>query len=323
MIATVEIREADSAELETWDEFVRRSVNGTLFHERAFLAYHGDRFSESERFLVGLDRGRVSAALALAVSEEEDGPAARSPYGASYGGIVFAEPPTYERSRQLVDALLAYLAEVGVTRLAITPPHALCTSVPLDTFHFALLEAGFVSVNRDVVSAAVLDDSARTQSERARRSVRKAEEAGVTVEFEAPVDDFWRTVDATFLKHQSAPTHTFAEFRDLVDRLPGRVQPAVAYADGVPVAGLGEFELNERVQSSFYICQDPDRQDLQALSLLVAEALERASVRGFAAYDFGTSTANMQARPGVWAFKENFTRVGVFRETFEWSARER
>jgi Acetyltransferase (GNAT) domain len=318
-VSSIELREWRGAELDAWDPFIRSSFNGTLFHERAFLAYHGRRFEESERFLVFAEKGKPLAALALGIVEEDGRRVARSPYGASYGGVVFHGPLTYERSRAIAEMLIAFLREADVTSLILTAPHALLATAPLDTFQFALLEAGFVTLARDVVSAALLGGPASSEvSERARRSARKAEQSGVSVRFQAPVGDFWRTVESTFAKHGSPPTHSREEFAWLIDRLPGRVQTAVAYADGEPVAGLGEFRLNERVQSSFYICQDPARQELQALSLLLVKALDRARQDGCQVYDFGTSTVGMQARPNVWAFKENFTRVGVFRETLGW-----
>ena len=154
---------------------------------------------------------------------------------------------------------------------------------------------------------------------RARNSARKAERDGVTVESNAGLDDFWSVMEATFDRHGTPPTHTQDEFRRLTEVLPDRVHVDVAYHEGEPVAGIGFFVVNRLVNSSFYFCQRPDRQKLNGLTLCVLRGLERAQRDGYRSFDFGTSTIGMQPRQTVSRFKEQFTTVGQFRETFEWT----
>jgi hypothetical protein len=127
-------------------------------------------------------------------------------------------------------------------------------------------------------------------------------------------------LEATFNRHGTPPTHTRDEFRQLALDLPNRVYADVAYHAGEPVAGVGYFVVNRLVNSSFYFCQRPDRQELNGLTLCVVHGLERAQRDGYRWFDFGTSTAAMEPRENVFRFKEQFSPVGQFRETFEWSA---
>lgn len=127
-------------------------------------------------------------------------------------------------------------------------------------------------------------------------------------------------VDDTFERHASTPTHSLAQFRRLATDLPDRVYCDVAYHDGRPVAGIGHFVINRRVNSSFYLCQRSDSRELNGLTLCVLHALARAREEGYQWFDFGTSTAAMQPRQTIFRFKEQFSRVGQFRETFEWTA---
>ena len=86
---------------------------------------------------------------------------------------------------------------------------------------------------------------------------RKARNCQVRIVQHAPIDDFWRAMDATFAKHGTKPTHTQEEYTLLASRFPGRIWADVAYLDATPVAGVGYFAINRRVNSSFYLCQDP------------------------------------------------------------------
>lgn len=321
-MGVVRIEEAVGRRLERWDDDIERSVNGTLFHLRGFLAYHGDRFRDSERLLLVLDGDTVVAQIAVTVTPGAGGRHLRSPYGASYGGFAFQRYPSFTQASRIVDAFLAWCEQENVTRVTITPPITACSSLPLDVAHFALLHRGFRSVNREIASIVPLDPTvsiAAAVSSEARSPARAAERRGVTIERRGDVDAFWSVIIPTFERHGTPPTHTLEEFRSLAEALPDRVYVDVAYWNGDPVAGIGYFVINRLVNSSFYLCQCPERRSLGALTLCVLRGLERAQQDGYRWFDFGTSTVQMRPRENLFRFKEHFSRVGQFRETFEWA----
>jgi hypothetical protein len=316
----IQINEANQNQLDQWDEFVDRSVNGTIFHKRNFLAYHHGRFPD-ERFLVVQDGNHTVALMSMAIKTDRDRKFARSHYGASYGSFIFEKPPSYSLGKNIVSTLVSYLKSQGIDSFSLTPPIAACSSVCTDVFTYNLLEQGFVSVNRDISTVAVLQKDVPIMDQitsRARNMIRKAQSEGITVERESNVNRFWSVLEATFRKHGASATHTANELQDLMTRFPHDITVDVAYHEGRAVAGLTAFAANSRVNSSFYLCQDPECQHLQALSLIVLRGLEGSQQHGFRYFDFGTSSVNMQARENVFRFKESFTKIGMFRETFEW-----
>ena len=108
------LQEANEKQLARWDSFVDQSINGTIFHKRKFLAYHGDKFKGKEHFLVVLKGTEVVAQISLAFLEGPDGKVeAKSPYGASYGGFVFSHCPSYGEGREIASLLTAYLRDAG------------------------------------------------------------------------------------------------------------------------------------------------------------------------------------------------------------------
>jgi len=317
----VKILEASARQLDGWDDRVAQSVNGTIFHCRRFLSYHGDKFRNAERFLVALDGSSIKAQIALTVSEDGGGRVARSPYGASYGSFVFLDQPNFVTTQELVVSFNEYLRDHKISRFTMTPPIACCAKDSMDTFYFSLLTNGYRSINRDISSIVNLSaerDVAASVSSRARNMSRKAQARNVSVR-RGNLGDFWRVLQLTFARHGTQPTHSLENLEFLIREFPDRIYVDVAYDDkDEALAGIGYFVINSRVNSSFYLCQNPARSEDQALSLLIMQALEKSQKAGFSYFDFGTSTVNMGPRENIFRFKESYSKLGMFRETFEW-----
>jgi len=319
----IRLRTATPSDLAIWDHGIATSVNGTLFQYRAFLAYHGKRFANSERYIVFEDSSHaVIARMAMVVAVAHDGQvAALSPYGGSFGGLAFARQSRPSTVSEAVTRLLDYLRAEGVQRCVITPPPLFCSRQVTDVLAWALLEQGFTSKTRDLSITVPLGTPseviARMRSS-ARGHARKAERLNVEIVHRAPPELFWPVVDRSFADRGRSTTHTPDEWADLCQRLPDRVYADVALCDGQVVAGIGYLVLNERANSSFYLCQDPARYDTSGLSLLVRDALGDSASRGFEWFDFGLGSHEGRARPTNILFKEGFGGVGVIRETFVW-----
>jgi hypothetical protein len=314
----------ETALAESWDSLVENSNGGTIFHRLEFLQYHGQRFRQHEHQL-GWHKGQtLFGIMPMAVFVEEGRLVARSPYGASYGGPVFQRPLSYSESQQVVGSLMEYFAGLEIAACKLTLPIPCCYDKYSETFRLVLLEYGFRCTNRDISSVVCLDTDhpvSETMTSRARNMARKARKLGVSYTHRGNVLDFWAVMERTFEKHGTSPTHTLEEFQWLCDHLSGRVYVDVAYLDEVPVAGIGFFVINRRVDSSFYLCQDPEFQSTQALSLLIYEALSRCQEGGYSWFDFGTSSIHMQGRENLFRFKESFGAVGWFRDTYFWEAK--
>ena len=93
----------------------------------------------------------------------------------------------------------------------------------------------------------------------------------------------------------------------------------MAYFENKAVAAICYFAINNLVNSSFYLSQEPESQKKQALSLLVYQGLQNARDQGFQAFDFGTSSINRRGRTNIFKFKESFGAIGQFRTTYKWS----
>jgi hypothetical protein len=303
-----------------WNQLVDESNGGTIFHRLDFLAYHGDRFLKNEHHLVFYNNETPCGIMPLAIVDENEQKIAKSPYGASYGGPVFKKVLSYSDSMEVASVLVEYLHTQGIDKCRLVLPILPCYKKFSETFLLALLENGFKCENRDISSVVSLSlqDVVGEMDKRARNMARKAGKSNIRVITHGNLEDFWKVMGKTFSKLDKSPTHSYEEFKWLYEHMPDKVYADVAYFGEIPVAGIGHFVLNQYVDSSFYLCQDPKQQHLQALSLLIYEAILKSQQNGFRWFDFGTSSSNMKGRDNLFMFKESFGAVGYFRDTYVW-----
>jgi len=300
-----------------WREFLGKSYGMTIFHNPDFLSYHEEKFNEHH---IGVYKGeQLLGIMPMAIISEDSSQIARSPYGASYGGIIFSSVMSYSNSKAILNSIIEYLKSLSVNEVIITSPTGICYTVYSDTFLFVMMEAGFTVINSDVTSIVCLSDidlAKKTFTSRARNMQKKARKEGVTVIENAEVDIFWEAMDKTFKRHGESPTHSKEEFKYLNSLFPDDIYCDIAVFDKKPIAGIGYFTLNKYVCMSFYLCNDIDYKETQALSLLVYDSIIKSQQKKFKYFDFGTSSVNMRARENIFFFKESFGAVGRFRNTF-------
>ncbi len=320
----VDIERYDSTQGVNWNLFVESSNGGTLFHRLDFLAYHGERFKDSEHHLIFYRKGKVLGLMPMAITYDIGSKVCKSPYGGSYGGPVFRKPLNYADSKEAIEALIGYVSNLGASALVMTLPIWPCYMHYSDTFRFVLMETGFKCINRDISSVVCLEPHASLYkqlgmrlSNLARKS-RRAEKEGVEMVHRAGLNDLWKVMKVTYGKHGVHPTHSREDLDWLMEKFPENIYCDIAYLKGLPIAAVVFFVINERLICSFYLLQDPSYRKSQALTYLLYSAILRAQNDGFKWLDLGTSSVGMKARPNVFRFKEGLGAIGVFRETYEY-----
>lgn len=314
--------EANEKQLSKWDEFIDNSINGTIFHKRRFLSYHGNKFAGKERFLVFLNGTSVYAQICLSIDENEDGRLiTRSPYGASYGGVVFLAIPSYKEGKEIARLLIEYLCTNKVETCFITHPIQCCNKYSLDTFYFNLLENGFRSINRDISSVMVIEEKTIKEqlNSAVRWKIKSALNKGIVINDNPELEKVYKVLEEEQKsKFNKSPTHSYDEFCLLHKLFPKKIRSFSVEYEGITIAGMTCFAINKYVNSSFYLCIDEKYSYLNALRPLVMRGLEYTQTIGYKYFDFGTSSLNMRAHENVFDFKEDFTKVGMFRETLRW-----
>jgi len=302
-----------------WNEFVKKSVNGTIFQRLDFLSYHGERFNNHENHALILKGQEIWATLPIAYFTNNGKSVGKSPYGGSYGGIVVSRELSYLEANEIVNLLKQYWLKRGQAEIHITPKVNFgdCGQI----LEFCLLKNGFEVVNSDALSVIKLvgcEEVGHLFTASARRHYRKGLGNTVRVELRSnSIDDFWCVLEKNFEKFDVSATHSKAEWQWLCDHFPREVWMDIAYLGDVPVAAIGQIKIDSKMHSAFYILQDPAYQDLQALTLLFHDSMTAAIDDGISFYDLGTSSVNMEARANLFRFKESLGAIALIRNSYK------
>jgi len=315
MISKYSINYANTKELSNWDSFVDNSINGTIYHKRKFLSYHRNRFKENERWVIIKKRNEVVAQIGYCLFKEDNRIVAKSPYGASYGGFIFKNQPSYKSVSEIIKLFNTHLVDNKIVSIILTNPIFCCSIQHLDLIPYVLIENGYKSQFRQISS--IIDFANGEVDEivesRARNMERKAINNGIIIKHLASIDDYWIPMLETFTRHGSKPTHTKNQLKELMMKFPREITLDVAYLQNKPVGGICYFSINDYLKCSFYFCQTKEGQENQSLSYLIMSGLRQAQKEGYRYLDFGTTSLKE-----FFLFKESFSKDTNIRETFEW-----
>ncbi|HUH00387.1 MAG TPA: GNAT family N-acetyltransferase [Kofleriaceae bacterium] len=304
---------------EAWDQHVAESVNGTLFHTRRFLGYHGpEKFADASAVL--LDGTKLVCVVSGAWRVEADGTRVLVSHpGASYGGPVFRRKASYSLIQDAVAAWEQHAKSIGAgaiqTRL---PPHVF-HQVPLQELEFALRFRGFAIVRSELTSAATLDgDIAGRFSVNCRNQLRQAERAQLVAGESTDFEQFWQVLEANLSEgHGVTPTHTLADIQRLRELCPGAIRLFVASRDGRILAGTVLFVCNTVAVHTFYMGSRSEDRPLRPLNLALHTAMMWARDAGFQRINFGVSTPDpATVNSGLLHFKEGFGGRGELRDSY-------
>jgi hypothetical protein len=325
----------ESRHHDQWQEFVKASDSGTLFHDLDFLAYHpAGRFNEHH--LLFYYRGQLAAVLPAALVPGADGDQRlTSPYGASIGGFVLPEHQPAELTIALCRRLQEYARDLGVSRIDMRIGPSYYNRCPGEGLGFALAAAGFTLSQRWICPAIRLPPASEEvmgviPSSKRRSSIRTALAKRLCVSA-AGVDrlaEFYVMLAADRRKHEARPTHTEAELRWLLERLPDRILMFICTLDGIMVGGTVMFDLNDRVSLWFYPCHDERFASYRPPTVVLYRMLEEYIRRRFRYLDLGpTGSVVVGESPaslneGNLFFKQEMGGVSFCRDAWKWECVE-
>jgi hypothetical protein len=319
MPTNITVRQYKTADRETWERFVLKSNNGTLFHRQQFLDYHPARRFRNHHLLFSC-QGKIGALFPAVVKEEGGARIFASHSGASMGGIVFPVNTGIGEVNTTVSRLCEYARKKGFDRIEMTLPPIIYLQQPNQYLDFCLFRHGFRYRKREVSSVITLNFSSdkilSAFKSESRTSVRKALKSGVTVRTSQDFETFYHILETNLkLRHNVSPTHSLDELQRVKHLLPSEVKLFAAFLKDRMIAGMTVFVCNPRVLLAFYISHLEAYQAYRPVNLLLFEVIKWALGRSFQYLDLGLFTVNMEPNWGLGRFKENFGAHGIFRDT--------
>ncbi|MEA1912786.1 MAG: GNAT family N-acetyltransferase [candidate division WOR-3 bacterium] len=308
------IKEFSPNDSPKWDEFVRTSWNGTIFHTRRFLSYHPlTKFNDKS--LVVQENKKW---LAVFPAAYKSGVITSHP-GASYGGFVLQGPLSIKKTHDIVDSLINYLKEIKIKKVEMTLPPMIYQTIPCNYLSFVLQRENFTYKKRELSAYIPTSKKPFTlYKQEARTATRKAKREGVTVREGGSFKDFYEILKNNLaMRHNTTPTHTLDELLGLKELFPKRIRLFSAFYKNQQIAGTVLFEANKKVVLAFYISHNQKYQHLRPVNLLFYEVLKWAYRNHYKFLDLGTFTLNMEPNFGLGRFKESLGAQGIFRDYLE------
>jgi hypothetical protein len=306
--------------IDSWEQFVQNSNNGTIFHTRQFLGYHPpDRFRDHS--LIFLDGNRITGLFPAVLLNIDSKNILVSHRGASYGGFVYNENLSISQAFKLLEALDKYAADNQIHRIEMTLPPVIYHQRPSHYIDFALYKSGYSYKKREISSVIPIDFNENSILEQfkpeSRTAYRRAKKQGVEIRQSDNFSDFYKILEKNLeLRHNVKPTHTLEELIRLKTFFPDRIRQWTAHIRGELAAGVTNFLANDRVLLAFYISHDHRFQKYRPLNLMFYEIIYWCISNQIKFLDFGIFTVNEDPNWGLAKFKESFGARGIFRDTF-------
>ncbi|MFX0053161.1 MAG: hypothetical protein ACFE8U_17940, partial [Candidatus Hermodarchaeota archaeon] len=236
-----------------WDNFVEVSNNGTIFHRQDFLSYHPpNRFLRDDKMIYR--GGELMGLFPLSYHITKKGKIGRSPYGASFGGIVTREIRS-KHAEQVTAALISSLAKDGYSEIEVCfPPDCYYKSYNNSIEYTLLKKVKYQLVDRGLTSVIELTGT-RKLSKNFVRNLSKAEKAKIKVIMPKEVYRFYDILRETVIsKHGGQLTHTLEELKYLKKNLNDMVKIFLGIWEGRAISGVLIFENASPCAFAFYNC---------------------------------------------------------------------
>ena len=278
-----EIIRYDASMVSKWDEMVSSSRNGTFLHQRGYMDYHSDRFTDCS--LVALHDGKPCALLPACI----DGDTLYSHRGLTYGGWLL--PLKHFDATVMVevmDTAVEWMRAHGIKRLVYKPVPHIYHRYPCEEDLYALFRHGAhltetnISTTIDLTCPLPLDRGNKSGSNAARK-------AGIQVGPSEDWEGYWQLLSSLLdSRYGTRPVHTLDEMRLLQSRFSDNIRLYTATLEGELLAGVVMY-LSMPVAHCQYIGASPRGKDSKALTLLFDHLIAEHQRLGYRYFDFGIS----------------------------------
>jgi len=305
----------------TWENFVKHSNNGTIFHLRKFIDYHEVGRFEDYSLEFFKNNSLFSVFPASLVKNNKKKILVSHP-GTTIGSFVLQENLSIQNSFNLVESLVKHARENNFNEIRLTLPPITYLKRPSNYIDFSLLRNGFKYLKREVSSTLYIGNDSKNILNKFRpshaRAARKSQSLGVEIRQSKDIDQFYKILENNLnIRHGVNPTHTLKELHKLLNLFPSKINLFAAFYNGEMIAGALNFIINNNTALAFYISHKEQFQELRPLNLLFYSIFKWCIKEKIRIYDFGTFTDNGEPNIGLGRFKENFGASGIFRDSFQ------
>ena len=309
----VEIIRYDATMAAQWNELARLCRNSTFQHQRGYMDYHSDRFTDCS--LIALHNGKPRALLPANV----DGDTLWSHRGLTFGSWLV--PPKHFDVTvmiEVMDATVAWMKDNGLKRLVYKAVPHIYHRYPCEEDQYALFRHHASLIETNI--STTIDLSCPLPLDRGNKSgANAARKAGITVGPSEDWQQYWHLLSSLLdERYDTRPVHTLDEILLLQSRFPDDIRLYTATLDGELLAGVVMY-LSAPVAHCQYIGASPQGKESKALTLLFDYLIQESTRLGFRYFDFGISNEDhgRYLNEGLVQQKSRLGGRGIVYNTFE------
>ena len=296
-----------------WNRFVAGSKNGTFLFDRNYMDYHSDRFEDFS--LMFYHEGRLFGLMPA----NRKGDIFQSHAGLTYGGLVMDAKTTAAATVELFRELNDYLKAEGFRSVLYKCIPWMYHQLAAEEDLYAIARTCDARLQeRDLGTVIIQRNTIRWERVR-RRALKRAIEAGITVERSDDLAGFWQVLcDNLKRTYGSKPVHTLKEMELLHSRFPENIVLYVAKKEDVILAGILLY-VSTQVARAQYSSATPEGKQLGAIDIMYDRIINHDYV-SLPYFEFGTSAmADSNAINESLVFqKEGFGGRGICFDRYEW-----
>ena len=309
----LEIRRYTPDKQQEWNDFVKRSKNGTFLLDRNYMDYHADRFTDHS--LMVYRRDKLYALLPGNIA----GDFYFSHQGLTYGGLIMGDRTVAADVVQIFRLLNDLLRMEGIRKVVYKPIPWIYHRQPSEEDLYAVVEVCGATISRGLSSTISREHLNKWYRIR-ECGVKHAKQLGLTVEETEDYEPFWQILSNNLHERYGLnPVHTVEEIELLHHRMPDHIRLMVV-KEGEETIGGTVLYISNRVVHSQYIAASPKGKQLHALDLLF-DVVIRKALASHAYFDFGISTEKhgTYLNENLIYQKEGFGGRGVCYDWYEWT----
>lgn len=267
-----------------WNSFVKSAKNGTFLHDRGFMEYHSDRFTDHS--LVIEKNDQIVALLPANQTEE----ILHSHAGLTYGGLITGKTMSASLMMEIPSLIKSYMQNAGFEKLLYKSIPHVFHKYPAEEDIYALLMHG-ANIARTDLASVVDIHYGPSLSKSKRQGIKRAKMAGLTVEETNNFGPFWKILENRLSEaHQAMPTHSRNEITRLKNLFPNNIRLFQAVDTSEVHGGILVFDCEYTLHSQYMATTNFGRENA-ALDLIMSH-LSNTMFEDKRWFSFGISTTN-------------------------------
>ena len=321
----ITIQKYHEKELKVWDDFIKNSINGTIFQTQKFINYHIIRNFKNSSLIIRF-KNDIVAVLPGATIIDNNEKIFHSHPGSSYGGLVINQKIHFDLLNQIIIEIDKYCIKNNFNKIILINSPSIYYKYTDHSLDYLLHWNNYIEKELYISHAVCLKEQKNPKALLSKRKKRYIQNSAalnnITFHNTTELDELYALLLQSKLKYGAIPTHSLIELRKIQQDNPSKIKIIISQKNKKTIGGMVLFLANTEVCLVFYNIISEEYRKSQLSALQLYRCLEFAKKHNFNYVDFGVSHTPEQKNPlspkfSLIQFKEQFAAKGVLRKVYQ------